>query len=439
MTQRRFAHVRSEDGIALVVAIILMAFMLSMGLAAIELTDTQSKLTSHQRQRETSFNIAEAALNAQVTQIAHRWIGQDGIPATAPKYTTCPGGSFCPNEAELTAMVPSADTRSGNAPQWQTQVIDNTDGLETHFADSRVGNQCGCDADGDGKIWVRAQATVRGRVRAIVSLVQQQVQAESVPHAAIIAGALTISNNGQHGGNFIIDTNGGLLAVRCDPPGWHPSGTPVANEDASTPCMGQPEGLNNTKTEADWISVLDDQVEGFSGRVTGYQQAPVFAQDQVNRFIAKAQAQGKYYTSCPSSLSGEIVVIDVVGECSYQGNTEFNTAADPGFLILLNAKSSLSLGGSAIYHGVVYHANMGVVPNVGSATQSTGTLITLSGNSRIVGGVLIDGPGRIDAGSSAGANAGSNIEFDDHGYSNVTSYAGAGIIQNSWREIQPGA
>jgi hypothetical protein len=32
-----------------------------------------------------------------------------------------------------------------------------------------------------------------------------------------------------------------------------------------------------------------------------------------------------------------------------------------------------------------------------------------------------------------------NIHFDDHGYDAVQSLAAAGIVQNSWREITPGA
>jgi hypothetical protein len=57
-----------------------------------------------------------------------------------------------------------------------------------------------------------------------------------------------------------------------------------------------------------------------------------------------------------------------------------------------------------------------------------------SGNTLINGGVIIDGPGRMDAGES-----GMNIHFDDHGYDAVQSLAAAGIVQNSWREITPGA
>jgi hypothetical protein len=129
------------------------------------------------------------------------------------------------------------------------------------------------------------------------------------------------------------------------------------------------------------------------------------------------------------------VVIDASAACSYTGNPEWNTQADPGFLLLLNANSSLSLNGGARYYGIVYHENAGTPPTLGSTPQSTATLISVHGNAKVVGGVIIEGMGRMEVGSS-GNN--SNIQFDDHGYDAVKSYAGAGIIQNSWREIQSG-
>jgi hypothetical protein len=76
---------------------------------------------------------------------------------------------------------------------------------------------------------------------------------------------------------------------------------------------------------------------------------------------------------------------------------------------------------------------MGTPPILGSPSQSSSALIMTSGNTLIRGGVIIEGPGRMEAGES-----GLNIQFDDHGYDAVRSLADAAIIQNSWREIQAG-
>ncbi|QEC49380.1 hypothetical protein FSW04_18590 [Baekduia soli] len=434
MTDTRIRRLSGEDGIALVIAVVLMAFMLALGLGAMTFVDGQSKLTASQRQRETAFNVSEAALNAQITQISHHWSGMngqnpDGSTNAVVGFMPCPGGAFCPSASELTTLVPGAD--SNVAITWKTNVYDNSGSLDGYFADSRIGTQCGCDANNDGRVWVRAEATVRGHTRVIVSLVQEQTQAESVPHAALITGALTIENNGQHNGP-IIQSNGGIVAVRCTVPATAGSGGPA--ESGSTPCMGQPLGRAPTQTTTAWNSLLNNQISGFQSHVEGYSSAPVFTQDQITRFINTAKAESTYYTGCPGSLAGNVVVVDTTGNCSYTGNVTWNSVADPGFLIFLNANSTLTLGGTTVFNGVIYHANMGVPPTLGSAPQSSASLITTSGNTLINGGVIIDGPGRMDAGES-----GLNIRFDDHGYDAVKSLAAAGIIQNSWREIQPGA
>jgi type IV pilus assembly PilX-like protein len=408
-------RLKQEDGIALVVAVLLMAMMLSLALVAINLADGQARTTAQQRQRESAFNVAEAALNAQVTQLSQHWADVSGSATL-----TCPGSTYCPSSAELTSLIPSADS---NVPViWKTSVYDNIGSLADYFADSLVSTQPGWDSNGDGKVWVRAEATVRGHTRVLVSVVQKQTQLESVPHAAIVAGALTIENNGQHS-DPIIDANGGLVAVRC----------PVIDGE-SEPCLGQPLGSAPTKTPAQWSALLTNQIDGFSSAQWGYQPPSLFTQDQIYRFIATAKAGGTYYTSCPSTLAGAVVVVDTTGNCSYTGSATWNTQPDPGFLIFLRATSSLKLGGTTTYNGIIYHANMGTPPILNSATPSNASLIITSGNTLINGGVIIDGPGRMDAGES-----GMNIHFDDHGYDAVQSLAAAGIIQNSWREIQKGA
>jgi type II secretory pathway pseudopilin PulG len=414
MTRLR-AHLGREDGVAMVVAMLLMAIMLSLGLVAVNLSTNQARRTADQRQRESAFNVAEAALNAQVTQLSQHWAERVGVG-----FGACPGSTYCPSSAELTSMIPSADT-SATPIDWHTRVYDDEGLLNDFYADSRVSNQASWDQNGDGKIWVRADATIRGHTRTVVSLVEKQTQLESVPHAAVVAGSLTIENNGLHS-DPIIDGNGGLIAVRCSP-----------SDGEAAPCLGQPLGTAPTQTSDDWSNLLTNQIDGFATAVTGYPQPSLFTQDQIYRFIATAQAAQTYYTGCPDSLAGQVVVINTTGQCSYTGTVEWNTTQAPGFLIFLNSGSSLSLGGNTKYNGIIYHANMGTPPTLGSAPQSTDTLIATSGNTLINGGVIIDGPGRMDAGES-----GMNIHFDDHGYDAVRSLAAAAIIQNSWREIQPG-
>jgi hypothetical protein len=46
--------------------------------------------------------------------------------------------------------------------------------------------------------------------------------------------------------------------------------------------------------------------------------------------------------------------------------------------------------------------------------------------------VLIDGPGGLIAGSSK-----LNVNLADDAFNEVASYVSAGLVQNTWREIQP--
>jgi len=45
--------------------------------------------------------------------------------------------------------------------------------------------------------------------------------------------------------------------------------------------------------------------------------------------------------------------------------------------------------------------------------------------------VIVDGNGGMLAGGS-----GVNIVFDDRAFQNLKSYGGAGLVQNTWREIR---
>jgi hypothetical protein len=83
--------------------------------------------------------------------------------------------------------------------------------------------------------------------------------AESVPQTAVVAGALSITNNGNHGGTPIIDATGSQVIVRCGDPagdktcanfesGQIKPGTPQA--DATAPNLMSPEQLQRFKQRA---------------------------------------------------------------------------------------------------------------------------------------------------------------------------------------------
>lgn len=405
MTPRR----TGEEGIALVIVMILMTLMLTTGFALAATVDTQTKASQVERVRDASFNLAESALNAQVFSLTQDW---PGLGRAALPYTTCTPATpstRCPDSTSLQ----SGATPDLAAASWQTTVRDNGAGSAPNFySDASTQAQPGYDANDDGQVWVRAQATAQGRSRTLVALVRSEQQEEDLPHVALLAGSLDISNNGN---KELLRAGSGGVSVRCSPldAAW-----------VNKSCIGQ--GVSSQR-DLDKLTSgrLATQISG--GTPTwAAPYTPIMTAEARERLKATAMANGTYYPSCPSSAQlssrpGQLVYIES-GNCSYGGNDEFNSPEAPGALIL--GSGSLSLGGNSEYYGVIYNANL---------TNSAGVGVSTQGRAQIVGGVLIDGPAQMELGSS-----GLNLVFDINAFRAVASYGSAGVIQNTWREIQPG-
>lgn len=399
----------SEEGWVLLTSVTLLSLMLMLSMALLSIVDNQTAHSRTQRVRETAFNLAEAGLNAQIFSLARDWPGAGA--ATTP-YPTCSAqvvSARCPTAAQLTQLIPTADT-TGAA--WQTVVRDNGSSSTANFySDALVLAQPAYDANRDGQLWVRATATAQGRTRTVVALVRAEQQEEDIPHGALITGRLDISNMGN---KIIIDASAGggtpTAVVRC---------VPALLE--LTPCLGHQVGIGPIgSTVAALLSYLGRQLSP-NVVTTGYTGGPAMSVDARARLKATAIADGTYYSSCPSTLTGHVVYIEA-GNCSYTGNTTYNTAADPGMVLM--ATGTLYLGGTTTFNGILYHANQANV---------TGAVLQLQGNTNVIGGVLVDGQATTVAGSSK-----LNVQLSLGAFRAVRSYGSAGVIQNTWREITPG-
>lgn len=406
-----------QGGWALVTALTLMTIMAVFSMATLAFVDTEQRQSAVGRQRDTAFNVAEAALNAQTFALGRKWPGQGGASDVTLRYpdscTQASTDARCPSAATLTAMFSSPDAIP--TATWSTTVRDNSGstGAQAFWSDAMLATAPTYDANGDGRLWVRSESTVDGRRRAMVALVRTEPQAEQLPHAAVLAGRLAISNNGR---KVLVDaqgesaTNGGV-DVRC---------VPTLGEAQA--CLGHRLGSGSTKDEAELEDELDIQIRPNVSQ-TGYAGGDAMSAEALARMRETAIANGTYYTTCPASLAGAVVFVESSASCSYTGNVEYNDPASPGVLIM--AGGTLSLGGGARYDGVVYHSN---------PSRSTGNLVSIQGSARVRGGVLIDGNGGLTVGSSGGAKV--NLVFDDHAYDAVQSAGGAGLVQNTWRQLR---
>jgi Tfp pilus assembly protein PilX len=395
----------SEQGNVIVVAMFLLSIMLAMGLAAMSRVDTQSKQSGTERVRESTFNLSEAALSSQIFVLGRRGTG------TASKQypVVCPtaGNEFCPDPAKVALNYDQASQKDFDPSKttWKTWVRDNatTTGADpdTFWQDSLLASRPRYDQNADRLMWVRAEATVRGRKRAMVGLIRIEDRPVTFPSYAILAGKFRTTNNGKHS-DAIVDATGSLgVQVRC---------TTTSPYSSSNGCLEykpsqgqiQPEGLVAT---------------GYQGPSTA------ISEDDLDALMDVARANGTYYTSCPGSIAGDVVVIDTTASCAYQGNTTYNSPSNPGLLIL--TKGKIEFRGTVNYYGLLYHANLD--------NSSAWDLVKIHGNSQLLGGAIVDGNGGIESGSSGKQN----LKFQVNAFQNITSFGTAGVVQNTWREIKP--
>jgi Tfp pilus assembly protein PilX len=406
MTMKHRLH--DEQGWALLTAILLMTIMLGTILSVASYLDGQTREGATTRKRETAFNMSEAALNAQIFALSQKWPGA-GAPSTpALQYPTCTQastGPLCPNASALSNLIASPDATGAT---WQTMIRDNSGSSPNFYSDALTLGNPGYDKNLDKQLWVRATSTARGRTRTMVTLVKVEEQQEDLPHAAVIAGRLNDSNNGN---KTIVDMSNstganGFIGVRC---------TPVQGE--STTCLAQPWKSN----EATFPNALvTANLAPYDGHIqTGYPNTPIVTPAARARLLARAQSDGTYYPTCPASLptTASIIWIDS-GNCSFQGNG--STTAE---MLVVNS-GSIEFLGTQDFYGVIYAIN---------STNSSGNVVTVHGNGVVHGGILVEGDGVADIGSSKG-----NLVFDDNAYKAVKSYGNAGMVQNTWREIKAG-
>jgi len=421
-------RLRSEEGWAVVTAVLVLMMMMSFGLAAYSLVDTQTGESKKERNRESSFNLTEGALQQQGYVLGFNW------PATAPAaYPDCSFGAGanvttagqCPQPANLVGGNFSQVDYAQDA-SWTTVVRDNritpvgASPQDSDFYDATVETTpcmgppppappapppCRWDANADGKLWVRASATVRGKTRRLVALLKRERLTEGFPRVTVKADRFRTTNNGS---KLIIDSTGGQIVTRCQNV---PSGQLCEDYEAS---KGQVSPAGSIVREPP-------------------QTAPTMDDGQLARFKAKALSSNPmtYYTSCPSSLTGEVVYIDVPAgtQCSFSSSPIWNSALAPGLVIM--PRGRLSFTGGPTFYGVLYFGNK---------DNYTGDALDMGGNAEVIGGVIIDNGAGISVGSSGeGGSNGPNLKFSANAFNALATFGTAGLIQNTWRELPPDA
>ena len=433
----------------MVTAIVLMALMLGLGIAALGLTDSESSRTQEQRARESALQLDEGVLYAQSLVLSTLWPNEEN--AYPPSCTSGGAASdMCPSAANLAGASGSnfSNVDQLNSSSWITKVRDNGgalksayDPLQADAAQTTAGvgtcprTPCTFDFNDDNQIWVQSQSTVRGKSRNVVARLRLEEIVENIPQTAVTAGAISVTNNGNHGGTPIIDATGSSVLVRC----------------AST--------------------ALPTCVDAKAGQIVPDPQAGtapnLMTAAQIARFKARAKTDGRYYAGCPTKdpvtnkydLSGQVVFIE---GCTNPPNLTnqvetvacapptgmatkcTNAETEPGLILWHCGRADFS--GGFTHRGVLYLANntdntcpaslptRGDGKCVGQNVDNARDVLNTSGGFAIWGSLAVDGEACMKVGSN-----GLQVRFDGNVFDSASSYGTVGLVQNTWRELAPKA
>lgn len=405
---------RNEQGFALVAAIMLLMVILGLGMGLLLLTDNQQKASAREQSSEAAFNIAEAALNAQVGQVSRVWPGKEAeaypdiptngvIRCTAATSTATNG---CPSAGSLSAGYPTAASScpagtpkdawgSPLTNSWTTYVRDDAE-KSTYFSSTAEQGEPGWDKNEDNKLWVRAVGVAQCRMVTLVTLVSRQLVALNFPKDAVSGNWFKVTNEGN---KVLVNTAG-------EPPG-EPG-------EISMRCEGV--------TECESWNKSKEQV---SPNTTGGSKNPptTLTKAELEALKAEAKAAGTFHSAanCPKTmaeLSGLPAYVEGCENLKLTGGVA-NSSSEPGFLVL--ADGTLEIKGNAEFFGEIYAVN---------PTNSSGAVVILGGTAQVIGGINVDGNGGIEFGSSK-----ANLIYNSTAVHNIKIYAGATPTRNTFRVL----
>lgn len=395
-------RLREERGWALVTGMMVMALMMSIGLATYSFTDSQTKQSASERDQESAFGYGEGVLSNEAFLLSSKWpsASTSALPDCSSNGTTVTatggtgGTASCPSPTELAQAFTGKDYTG--TLSWTARVRDNA-GTEKcvvngkllcsyYYDDAALASAAHWDQNGDGQVWARGQAVLRGDRRTVVARVQLDKQSVDVPQAVITAGKLTMSGSPH----ATIETKYAPVYVRC-----------------STSNSGCVTAKRPTK-QFDPYTIEDN-----------YSQPSALPSATLEQLRQRAKTEGAWYATCPSNPSGSFVFVES-GNCSANA-LPATSANSRGTFVLVSG--TLSYAGNSDYYGLIYLAN---------AQNSSGDVFSIKGKHRIVGSIIVDGPGGVNIGTSAK----SSLEYDPSSIEGLYVYSGSTVVRPSFREIK---
>jgi Tfp pilus assembly protein PilX len=390
------ARLSSQRGSALVVAVMVTTLMLALGIAAYGYVDSESRQAAAERIRESGFNQTDGLLAAQVYVLSRAWpaaatsaypdCSWNGTTLTASGANT--DTTKCPNTTAMTNTFNTKDFTKTTST-WNTMVRDNGGSSQQYYDPASTPSQPSYDANADNQVWVYSKSVINSKPRIVVQKVQAEPSKIVFPKNVLVAGQFHVTTGGP---KPFLQLNGATLGLRC----------------------------NNVNQAQCFITTKPNQVQGpgsMSFKWPGTHQITPIELDYLRQ---AAVANGTYYTGCPASPAGKIVFVES-GNCTYNANGTFNSAANPGMIVIVSG--TLTFKGNPSYYGTIYLYN--------DQDQGCPGPFDAGGASYIQGAILIDGDGCFEVGNNT------RVSYDANAIQNITYYGNMAMMRSSFRELNP--
>jgi Tfp pilus assembly protein PilX len=461
---------RSEQGSALMMAIIILFIALAIGAALMATAISQKRESSNQQQSESAYSLAEAALNAQIYQLTLRWPTSKDAPQPSnspnlgyPSSCTAAsnGASYCPSSSDLAAAYPTSsgtcpggtqgDAWSGSSSVtngWTTYVRDASPGANSAlFSDSAEQSALPFNSSVDqatnvGSVWVRSVGIVNCHEAVLITKVTNQIIGVTFPKFVLNANSFSTSNTGN---KDIVNTGdtasnyqtSSAISLRCEGSAYGNGAQPPDSACA---------GISNPSQVEPSTSYVNPPA-GSPTLCAGQPGYPCYNANVMQEVKNLAIENGTYYGpgncnfpnpdqtgAANGGLAGQVVYIEGPCTISIPSNPVINGYANPGFLVVANG--TFAFTGSATFYGVIYAPNL---------SGLTGDIVTLGGTSTVIGGLNVDGNAALNLGSSGNGavnctdtgfnNKCGDLEYDSAAFSGIQGFAGADPAPNTFRQL----
>jgi len=403
-----------EGGWVIVPAIALITLMLALGLAMLAIVDTQTGASARDQRADASFNGAESVLGGAVAALGSQdaWFSIDTLdntPCGETTYTAAntAGTAFGTNLKEFVTRA------LGNvAGNWKVNlcgVATTTEKWSESYLTSRPGHPILTPTSPAvaEMIWVRAQTTVRGEIRAVAARADLKSTPLGLPtDYAIATGSMgtsdfgtsvnTLVTNGMlarilnNSNGMLIEDAAAKIGVRCgllnliDP-----------NPDTKALCLA-----GTLASADDFLNLLGPAGAALTdtlgtGRFVQLPSHQTATRAELESYKRQAQIKGTYFANVADGASclpagtdqNSVVYIETIGD----GNGTC-TILGPGTkraAILVVGSGRILVSGDAqdngTFNGVLYAANQ---------NDSGGNIVTLANRGWVEGAIFVDGPGK---------------------------------------------